>query len=144
MHALVLRGVDDEEAGRYRRGQVRISGSEHVPPEAVAVPGLMKQLVEWLNDSAATLDPVERAALAHFRLVDILLFADGNGRTARLLMNLTLMRDGYPPAVVRRDERLEYYGALDAAHAGETVPFVALIAAAVERSLDAYLAASAG
>jgi Fic family protein len=140
IHALVLKGIDDEEAGRYRRGQVRITGSEFVPPEAMAVPGLMHDFVEWLNGEAQSLSPVERAALAHFRLVDIHPFTDGNGRTARLLMNLLLLRDGYPPAVVRREERLAYYEALDKAHAGETGPFVLMMAEAVERSLDIYLA----
>lgn len=141
IHALVLTGIDDEEAGRYRRGQVRISGSEYVPPDPAAVPGLMHDFVEWLDREAQSQSPVERAALAHFRLVDIHPFTDGNGRTARLLMNLLLLRDSYPPAVVRREDRLAYYDALDRAHAGETGPFVLMMAEAVERSLDVFLAA---
>jgi Fic family protein len=141
IHALVLRGADDEEAGRYRRGQVRISGSEYVPPGPEAVAGLMHDFVAWLNDATLALSPVERAAHAHFRLVDIQPFTDGNGRTARLLMNLLLCREGYPPAVVRREDRLTYYAALDDAHAGQLEAFVALMAAAVEASLDVFLAA---
>jgi Fic family protein len=141
IHALVLMGIDDEEAGHYRRGQVRISGSAYVPPEPVAVPGLMQDFAAWLTGEAQNLSPVERAALAHFRLVDIHPFADGNGRTARLLMNLILLRAGYPPAIVRQEDRLAYYEALDQAHAGEVKPFVLLMAAAVEKSLDVYLAA---
>jgi len=143
LHALILRTLDDEEAGRYRRVQVRITGSDFTPPEAIAVPGLMADLVSWLNgDEAAAQHPVERAALAHFQLVDIHPFVDGNGRTARLLMNLVLMRAGYPPAIIRVEDRPAYYDALDAAHAGDTGPFVRLIAQAVERALDTWLAAA--
>lgn len=141
IHALVLKGIDDQVAGQYRSGQVRISGSEYIPPDPVAVPGLMHDFGVWLTAEAQSLSPVERAALAHFRLVDIHPFVDGNGRTARLLMNLLLMRDGYPPAIVRREDRLAYYEALDNAHARNTEPFVRLMAEAVERSLDVFLAA---
>jgi Fic family protein len=141
IHALVLRTIDDEEAGRYRRVQVYITGSEYVPPEPVAVPGLMADLGNWLNsDEAGALHTVERATLAHFRLVHIHPFTDGNGRTARLLMNLVLMRAGYPPAVIRVEHRPAYYDALDAAHEGDTEPFVRLVVKAVERSLDTWLA----
>ncbi|MBI3762060.1 MAG: Fic family protein, partial [Chloroflexi bacterium] len=141
IHALVLKGVDDEEAGRYRRGNVRISGSEFSPPDPVAVPGRMRDFAIWLNGEAKSLSAVERAALAHFRLVDIHPFADGNGRTARLLMNLILIQQGYPPAIVRREERLAYYAALDDAHGGNTEPFLLMMAEAVVRSLDIFLAA---
>jgi len=141
IHALVLKGIDDEAAGQYRRGQVRISGSEFVPLDPVAVPGLMRDFGVWLTTEAQSLSPIERAALAHFRLVDIHPFVDGNGRTARLLMNLLLLRDGYPPAIVRREDRLVYYEALDKAHAGQTEPFVRMMAEAVEHSLDVVLSA---
>lgn len=141
IHALVLRTIDDEEAGRYRRVQVYITGSEYVPPEPVAVPGLMADLGNWLNsDEAAALHPVERVAMAHFRLVHVHPFTDGNGRTARLLMNLVLMRAGYPPAVIRVEHRPVYYDALDAAHEGDTEPFVRLVVKVAERALDTWLA----
>ncbi len=142
IHTLVLRTIDDQEAGRYRRVQVYITGSEYAPPEAGAVPGWMADLSAWLNsDEAAALHTVERATLAHFQLVHIHPFTDGNGRTARLLMNLLLMRAGYPPAVIRVNDRPAYYDALDAAHDGDTGPFVRLVASAVERALDNWLAA---
>lgn len=145
IHTLILRTIDDEEAGRYRRGQVRITGTEYVPPEAASVPALMQEFIAWLTSAdAATRHPVETAALAHFQLVHIHPFVDGNGRTARLLMNLCLMRAGYPPAVIRNEDRAAYYTALDEAHAGETEDFVILVADAVERSLDIYLDAVRG
>jgi Fic family protein len=140
IHALILRTIDDENAGRYRSIQVRIAGAGYVPPEPVFVPSLMHEMVAWLNSpQAKELHPVEQAAMAHFRLVHIHPFVDGNGRTARLLMNLVLMREGYPPAVIRRDRRLDYYNALDQAHRGDTVPFVSLVSEEVERSLKIWL-----
>jgi Fic family protein len=142
IHALVLRTIDDENAGAYRKAQVYITGSTYVPPAAIEVPPLMQELVAWLNSAAAAeLHPVERAALAHFRLVHVHPFIDGNGRVARLLMNLILLREGFPPAVIRRERRPEYYHALDRAHAGDTNPFVGLVADETERSLDVWLSA---
>lgn len=138
IHSLILKGIDDESAGRYRPGQVLISGSTYVPPEAVAVPGLMSDLFAGLSKEVFR-SPIERAALTHFHLVHIHPFVDGNGRTARLLMNLLLMQSGYPLAVIRREDRLAYYECLDAAHWGQTDPFVMMVAEAVDRSLDIYL-----
>lgn len=143
IHALVLRTIDDEGAGSYRRVQVHITGSEYVPPEPAAVPGLMADFGAWLRaDEAAVLHPVRLAALAHFRLVHIHPFIDGNGRTARLLMNLLLMREGYPPAIIRVGERGAYYSALDAAHEGNTDQFVAMVADVEERALNQWLEAA--
>jgi Fic family protein len=140
IHALILRTIDDENAGAYRKGQVYITGSTYVPPAAIEVPPLVQELVTWINSAEATdLHPIERAALAHFHLVHIHPFVDGNGRTARLLMNLILIREGYPPAVIRHERRPEYYDALDRAHEGDTEPFVALVAEEAERSLDIWL-----
>ncbi|MBI5300888.1 MAG: Fic family protein [Chloroflexi bacterium] len=140
MHNLILRTIDDDNAGAYRRVNVRIAGSDFVPPDAGSVPSLMYDFARWLNqDETKRLHPVEYAALAHFKLVDIHPFVDGNGRTARLLMNLILMRAGFPPTVVRMTDRQRYYASLEQAHAGDSRDFVALIADAVERSVDVYL-----
>ncbi|MFQ6057265.1 MAG: Fic family protein [Anaerolineae bacterium] len=142
IHALILRTIDDENAGCYRSVQVRITGTTYVPPEAIAVPSLMRELVGWLNSNeAAGLHPVERAALAHFRLAHIHPFVDGNGRTARLLMNLILMREGYPPAIIRMERRPQYYEALALANGEEKKPFVTLVAEEAERSFDIWLKA---
>lgn len=143
IHTLVLRTIDDENAGRYRRVQVYITGSEHVPPEPVAVPPLMADLGQWLtSDEFVGLHPVEQAALAHLRLVDIHPFVDGNGRTARLLMNLLLIRHGYPPAIIHYERRVAYYTSLEKAHGQKVEPFLTLIAETVDRSLDMYLSAT--
>jgi len=142
IHALILRTIDDENAGCYRSVQVRITGTTCVPPKAIPVPSLMRELVGWLHSNeAARLHPVERAALAHLRLAHIHPFVDGNGRTARLLMNLILMREGCPPAVIRMERRPQYYEALALVNGGEEKPFITLVAEEAERSLDVWLEA---
>ena len=105
--ALFYGGIDPDHAGRYREDQVFITGTEYIPPTADKVPGLMAELVEDLNQRKNDTHPVLLAAYAHRRLVDIHPFQDGNGRTARLLMNLILVNKGYCvvsiPPVLRHD-----------------------------------------
>lgn len=96
----------------------------------------------WLKDSEKKIHPVELAALAHHRLTEIHPFIDGNGRTARLVMNLILFRHGYPPAIILRVNRKQYYGVLMQADSGKTEPLVNFVGRAVERSLTLYLEAS--
>mgnify|MGYP002796229625 CR=1 FL=1 len=107
LHALFYGGIDPDHAGRYREDQVFITGTEYIPPTADEVPGLMAKLVEDLNQRKNGTHPVLLAAYAHRRLVDIHPFQDGNGRTARLLMNLILTNKGYCvvsiPPVLRHD-----------------------------------------
>ncbi len=109
IHKLVLSRIDDENAGRYRETQVRIAGAAFTPPESWLVPNLMTEWGEWLLAEEKSNHPIELAALAHHRLVAIHPFIDGNGRTARLVMNLILMRAGYPPTVIQRINRRQYY-----------------------------------
>lgn len=138
IHETILRGIDDGNAGRYRSIPVRVSGSRVVFPNPVKVPDLMERLVRDIR-SAENLHPVERAAEAHYRLVTIHPFVDGNGRTARLLMNLVLLQNGYPPALVRKRDRLRYIQSLEKAQLGGSKDdCFSLVAAAVERSFDVY------
>lgn len=144
IHHLILKNIDDENAGRYRSINVRISGSHHEPPHFLQVPNDMQELFAWYNQEKNRLHPVELAALFHFKFVYIHPFADGNGRTARLLMNLILMSHGYPPAIVKAEnsQRLTYYEVLETASVqGNTQPFIELIAQCVEESLTTYLKA---
>ncbi len=100
----------------------------------------MEEFIEWINsESALRIHPVELAALAHYKFVYIHPFIDGNGRTARLLMNLILMQAGFPPVIIRVEDRLEYYETLSAANEGDLRPFIRFIAAATDRTLDGYL-----
>jgi Fic family protein len=139
IHGLVLKGIDDAEAGRYRQENVVISGESTVPPDFLHLPAEMAALVAWYEQAGA-MRPVERAAQLHTRFVKIHPFIDGNGRTARLLLNFELMKFGYPPAVIRKEDRLAYYDALDeACVSGNFENITHLVAEAVKRSLDTYL-----
>ncbi len=139
IHRLVLKGISDRDAGIYRMQNVLISGAKHIPPDFVKISSEMQQLMQWY-DGVGVLHPVERAARLHVDFVKIHPFVDGNGRTSRLLMNLELMKHGFPPTIIRKENRLAYYQALDEAHTtGEYETFVGLVIRAIEDSLDLYL-----
>lgn len=142
LHHLVLQNIDDENAGQYRLVAVRIAGASHTPPDSWEVPRLMNEWSDWLNGEAIALHPIERAALAHHRFVAIHPFIDGNGRTARLVMNLLLMREGYPPTIIMKINRRQYYRVLAQADNGHEPPLVNFVGRAVERSLTLILSAS--
>ncbi len=141
IHKLVLSQIDDENAGQYRKTEVRIAGANHVPPEAWEISQRMTEWGDWLKESEKKIHPVELAALAHHRLVAIHPFIDGNGRTARLVMNLSLFKHGYPPAVILRVNRKQYYQVLMQADSGKIGPLINFVGRSVERSLTLYLEA---
>jgi len=144
IHEIILRGIDDANAGHFRSVPVRIAGSRTILPNPMKVPDLMGQFIKWLAD-ASDLHPVELAAEAHFQLVTIHPFVDGNGRSARLLMNMLLLMQGYPAAIIRKRDRLAYISALEQAQTGGSKDdYVRLIQRAVNRSLDIYLKALKG
>lgn len=144
LHETVLRGIDDANAGHYRTIPVRISGSPVILPNSVKVPDLMDGLIAWIG-SGVDIHPLELAAEAHYQLVTIHPFVDGNGRAARLLMNLILMQNGYPPAIIRTRDRMKYIGGLEQAQLGGSKDaYNQVIEAAVDRSLDIYLKAAGG
>lgn len=138
IHALILDRIDPHNAGFYRRVGVRITGTTYSPPKAEIVPKLMKEVYEMLNTK--TKEPIETAALIHLKFVNIHPFIDGNGRTARLLLNLYLMRNNYPPAIIQKVERKKYITTImEGQMENNNAPFVNFVAKAVERSLDIYL-----
>lgn len=131
LHALVLRGIDRDNAGRYRTVPVSISGSRHMPPQPWQVPKLIEDCFVFYADQRRALHPVILAAEMHERIVTIHPFIDGNGRTSRLAMNLILLQQGYPIANIPgdMDSRLAYYSALESCNLGEDKePFHRLIA----------------
>ena len=144
IHNVILKGIDDGNAGHYRSVPVRISGSAVVLPNPLKVPDLMQAFAKWLA-SEHELHPVKLAAEAHYRLVTIHPFVDGNGRCARLLMNMLLLMSGYPAAIIRKRDRLAYIESLEKAQlGGSKEDYFNIIAKAVDRSLDIYLKAATG
>ena len=139
LHGLILKNIDDTEAGRYRRSNVMIIGAAHIPPQAVKVPKLMEEFFGWYQEQVHKLSPPELAAWVHYKFVHIHPFTDGNGRTARLLMNLVLMRSGYPPAVILTVDRKRYYRVLKEADRDRYSGFLAFIGRSIDRSLSIYL-----
>ncbi|NWJ47105.1 MAG: Fic family protein [Chloroflexi bacterium] len=141
LHHLVLKGIDDESAGRFRDGPVYIRGATLIPPPARQVPSMLAEWLEWLEESGQSFEPIVRAAIAHHDFEAIHPFFDGNGRTGRLILNLMLMQAGYPPALLLRDWRVNYLRALDTATLGNYSPIANLVGRAVEGGLDLYLEA---
>jgi Fic family protein len=140
LHYLILKSIDNKNAGEYRQTNVLISGSKHRPVEHYLVKERMVELVEWYKNNRDKKHPIELAAEFHFRYVYIHPFIDGNGRTARLLMNLILMRNGYPVTVIKTEDRNEYMKALEEASVkGNLNDFIKIVAEAVDKSLDMYL-----
>ena len=139
LHALILKNIDDKNAGSYRNINVLISGATHRPPSNIEVPSKMEAFINWYKTEAQILHPIERACKVHVDFVGIHPFTDGNGRTSRLLMNFELMKNGFPPVVLKVENRLAYYEALDKAHTlGDYEPFIELVALLVEESFEPY------
>src|SRR3989344_136247 len=138
IHAIILDKINPPNAGFYRSGSVRISGTAYTPPNAAKVPGLIQEVYRLLNTKSG--EPIEIAAIIHQKFVDIHPFIDGNGRTVRLLLNLYLMRNGYPPVILLKVERKKYILTIMKGQLERNFkPFVNFVAKAVERSLDIYL-----
>ncbi|EFO21377.2 fic protein family protein [Loa loa] len=138
IHSRVLGFVDPEAAGVFRKTQVFVGS--FTPISANMVAGEMEEMVKWLNeDESLLLDPIERAAIAHYKLVSIHPFIDGNGRTARLVMNLILMQSGFPPVIIPVEARADYYDTLNAANRGNLRPFIRFIARQTDATLQLYI-----
>lgn len=131
LHKFFYAFLDEDNAGVYRQVSVFISGTDYVPPGPDVVPAAMQVFVGEMNALGGSVHPVEYAARLHKGLVDIHPFVDGNGRTARLLMNLALVQDGFGIAIIPPALRGEYIDALRAAQRAESpddTPFLRLIA----------------
>lgn len=138
IHRRVMGHVDPIASGVFRDEKVFIGS--HIPPSHEEVPQLMEGYVEWLNsEEAQNMHPVRYAAIAHYKLVDIHPFVDGNGRTSRLIMNLILLKAGYPPVMILKEQREKYYDALKAANTGDIRPFVRFLAQCTLQIIDMYI-----
>lgn len=141
LHRLLYFLVDEDTAGKYRTERVFITGTEYLPPAPESVPSQMREAIAYMQSLYGTVHPIEYAALIHKRLVDVHPFTDGNGRTARLLMNLALLREGYGIAIIPPVRRGEYMDALRIAqreNRPDVGPFVSLIAECVIETQKDY------
>lgn len=139
LHRIILKNIDDTSAGVYRAYNVRILGAVHIPPSPLKIPKLIKEFLDWYYENKHLLPIPELAAYVHYKFVCIHPFIDGNGRTSRLLMNLVLMQNGYPPAVILNIDRKKYYRVLQMADLDRPQEFIDFIGRAIERSLIIYL-----
>ena len=144
IHYLVLKDINDADAGKYRSVTVEIGGSQFKPPAPEIIPSEMSSFGQWLASASIpgelfnVKDGILAASAAHTWFVTIHPFIDGNGRVSRLLMNLLLMRYGYPISVITREDRLRYYDALEISQTSDLTPFVSLIVECLEESLEEY------
>lgn len=144
LHALVLRNIEDDFAGRIRNGGVRIAGANFIPPNAQKVSLLLDELIAFVIENPLNLNIIELATVFHHKFVWIHPFFDGNGRTVRLVMNLLLMKEGFPPAIILKNDRAKYYDGLNNANKGNYQKLGLLMAQALERTLNIYLSAIPG
>ena len=143
IHNLILRGINPEDAGRYRQVQVMIKGSSHLPPQPFLVSKEMEEFFIWYETNKKGMHPIVLAAEMHERIVTIHPFIDGNGRTSRLIMNLILLQNGYVIANIKGDydTRMQYYNALETAQTKNNKEDFLLFVAQIEKeSLERYLA----
>jgi Fic family protein len=156
IHHLMLKNIDDRNAGQYRQENVVIAGAEHLSPDYIKVPEVMAGLMDWYRratgldsphpsplpegEGTSLMHPVECAARLHVDFVGIHPFVDDNGCSSRLLMNFELMRQGFLPVIIPVENRLAYYDALDTAHTrGDYSLSIELVASLEQATLERYL-----
>lgn len=139
LHRLFYYRIDAKQAGRYRKRRVIITGTNFIPPAPERIPVFMESFIAGLPETRAKRHPVEFAAILHKELVTIHPFIDGNGRVARLLMNLALLQAGYPMAIIPPILRRDYLDTLNKTHKGDDGPFISFIAGICYESVKDYL-----
>jgi len=136
IHEIVTKGLL-EDSGKYRTENVRITGSKTTPPSYSKIVNLMGEYIS--NIKELKLHSIKKAAFIHHELVRIHPFLDGNGRVSRLITNLYLMKQRYPPIVLKKEDRRKYYQVLQRADDGDLSPFANFIAQAAHEALMYYL-----
>lgn len=121
LHRLFYRNIEPDAAGAYRHEEVIVTGSAYPLAAPQSIKPEMGDLFDWYNNESGKLHPIEAAAELHRRFVYIHPFIDGNGRTARLLMNLSLLQNGYQIICIPPICRADYIGSLEKAHSAPTV-----------------------
>ncbi len=135
IHGLVTKGIEDIDSGKYRDTQVQIVGANFIPIPPYLVKEKMEELISWHKESEQ--HPIEKSSILHGEFVKIHPFKDGNGRTARLLLNFELMRNSYPPIIINKEERENYYRTLDTGSVtGNWEEFINFIAVKVDERVE--------
>ena len=138
LHSFILKNIDEINAGKFRAGNVRISGSVTLFPSPTKVYDLVIELMGWLENQN-TEDIIKTAMLMHLKLVKIHPFSDGNGRTCRLVSNCILMQNGLPPIDIVPENRLEYLMSLEKSTSQNPQPFLDFLLKQYNDNLDQYL-----
>ncbi|HWR63765.1 MAG TPA: Fic family protein [Candidatus Thermoplasmatota archaeon] len=136
IHDIVTKGLA-KDSGKYRTGNVRITGSSITPPSYNKIVPFMDNYIEIIQD--LSIHPLKKAAIIHHELLRIHPFFDGNGRVARLVTNLFFMQEGYPPIVLKQEQRKTYYHVLHQGDNGNLSPFAMFLAKAMNEALQFYL-----
>jgi len=140
IHYLILKGIDNKNAGRFRDIEVGVrksNGSIYKFPHPIEVEAKMQEFIDTLANDTSNI--VIKSALFHLKFVSIHPFSDGNGRTARLLMNLILLQNGYPITVIKKEDRVEYIKAIESyQEKGDKDIFCTFIAQKVLEGFDRY------
>lgn len=146
LHRVVLRSIDEENAGFFRRGRVSVTGSARVFPNPVKVPDLIATVFDAFNSEVPDTHPLVQATMLHHQLVHVHPFVDGNGRTARLMQNLVLLRNGFVVANLKGEvtDRLAYYDALAQADNGQMQPLCGLLYKVERQALMDHLSMVCG
>ena len=139
LHRLFFYRIDEQQAGKYRKCRVIITGTDFIPPAPDEIPDLMRSFIARLSEIRDQFHPVEYAAIVHREVVTIHPFIDGNGRAGRLLMNLALLQTGYPMAIISPILRRDYLVTLDKTHKGDHRPFINFITGVCYESANEYL-----
>ena len=127
-------------SGVYRNTDVYLRGAGHTPPSLVEMRRQLRDFYEGLNQKDKEENPIELAAWTHAEFVNILPFSNGNGKVARLIMNYQLLANGFPAVSIAKENRLDYFNALEAyATEGNLVPFAEMVADLTDQQLDRYL-----
>lgn len=139
LHRMFYYRIDADNAGNYRTKPVIITGTSFVPPAPSKIPPAMKSFCKQIPQQKITSHPVYFAAWLHIQLATIHPFIDGNGRAARLLMNLALMQSGHPITIIPPMLRSDYISALQASNSGDNMPFNNLLSNMVWEAQREYL-----
>jgi Fic family protein len=140
IHKLLMKDIDNENAGEYRKENIIPSRAYYIPPEARIVPDKMDGLIKWHRSEAQKLHPIESAAQLHNDFLKIHPFGSSDGKIARILMNFELMKNGYPPISILQEKKTQYNDAIDDANmAGQHTKMINLINQELNRSMDLFI-----